>query len=294
MRDRGDREIEMDWKADIVAEGLEFPEGPVYVGSDLYVTEIHGGYVTRLRNGSVDTRWKTGGGPNGATLGADGSLYVANNGGQGVGRERVDDGVTGRIQRIAPDGALTDLAVDLPGSGPHAPNDLCFGPDGLLYFTDPRWQDMGEHNPGAVHRTDLLGRVERIADVARFPNGIAFGADDRLYVAESVTKQILVYDWSPSGIGEPQVFCDLPRGFPDGFCFDRGGNLIVCGSMEDTICVFDRGGKLIDRFDSPEGTHPTNCCIGGGRLWVTYSGTGQLVCFDYATEAHPLLTESGR
>ncbi|MBW2497767.1 MAG: SMP-30/gluconolactonase/LRE family protein [Deltaproteobacteria bacterium] len=289
----------MSWKAQIVAEGLEFPEGPVYVGeNDLYVTEIRGGRVSRLKEGSLEDRWATGGGPNGATLGSDGSLFIANNGGfraseDGSGSERIDDGVTGRIQRLGPGGDLSDVATDLPGSVPHSPNDLCFGPDGLLYFTDPRWQDFGPHNPGAVHRTDLAGHVELLAEIAMFPNGIAFGPDGRLYVAETVTKKILVYDWQPEGLGEPALFCELPKGLPDGFCFDAEGNLIVCGSMEDAICVFDRSGALADRFDAPEGSHPTNCCIGGGRLWVTYSGPGQIVCFDYATAAHSLLTDSG-
>ncbi|MBW2424215.1 MAG: SMP-30/gluconolactonase/LRE family protein, partial [Deltaproteobacteria bacterium] len=146
---------------------------------------------------------------------------------------------------------------------------------------------------GAVHRTDLAGHVELLAEIAMFPNGIAFGPDGRLYVAETVTKKILVYDWQPEGLGEPALFCELPKGLPDGFCFDAEGNLIVCGSMEDAICVFDRSGALADRFDAPEGSHPTNCCIGGGRLWVTYSGPGQIVCFDYATAAHSLLTDSG-
>ncbi len=288
----------MHWRAEVVAEGLEFPEGPVYVGADdLYVTEIRGGRVSRFREGSLEGRWETGGGPNGATLGSSGTLYVANNGGYRVSEgvaERVDDSVSGRIQRIGPDGGVGDVAVDLPGSGPHSPNDLCFGPDGLLYFTDPRWDDFGPHNPGAVHRTDLEGRVERLADVAMFPNGIAFGRDERLYVAETVTKKILVYDWTPDGLGAPRTFCELPKGLPDGFCFDCEGSLIVCGSMEDTICIFDESGSLVDRFDAPEGSHPTNCCIGGGRLWVTYSGSGFIVCFDYPTDAHPLHTGPGR
>ena len=286
-----------DWVSEVVVDGLAFPEGPVYHGPDeLSVVEIQGGCVSRIRAGAIEARWETGGGPNGATAGADGSLYIANNGGMRVGEkgpERADDGVTGRIQRITPEGRVEQLAVELPGRGPHSPNDICFGPDGLLYFTDPRWAEVGPDNPGALHRVDLKGAVERIADVARFPNGLAFGTDGRLYVAESVAKRVLVYDWSPAGLGSPETFCEIPKGFPDGFCFDADRDLIVCGSMEDTICLFDREGRAIDRFDTPEGAHPTNCCIGGGFLWVTYSGFGQLVRFHYDAEPQPLLTESG-
>ncbi len=285
----------MNWKAEVVARGLEFPEGPVYIGpQELIVTEIRGGRVRRYRDGALDLVRDTGGGPNGATLGRDGSIYVANNGGLRAGEggvTRSADGVTGRIQRIAPNGALTDVAVELPGPGPHSPNDLCFGPDGKLYFTDPRWVDIGDHNPGGVHRTDLEGNVEQIASIGQFPNGIGFGVDGRLYVAESVTRKIWAYDCQPGGLGPASLFCELPRGLPDGFCFDRQGNLIVCGSMEDTICVIDASGALRERFDAPEGSHPTNCCIGGGRLWVTYSGPGEIVTFEYGLEAQPLYTD---
>ena len=46
--------------------------------------------------------------------------------------------------------------------------------------------------------------------------------------------------------------------------------------------------ELKDRFDAPQHTEPTNCCIGDGKLYVTYSGTGQLIAFDCEWEALPL------
>jgi hypothetical protein len=48
--------------------------------------------------------------------------------------------------------------------------------------------------------------------VPLFPNGIAFGVDDRLYVAQSMTQKILVMDSVP----EPTIkeFATLPKGYP--------------------------------------------------------------------------------
>ena len=37
-----------------------------------------------------------------------------------------------------------------------------------------------------------------------------------------------------------------------------------------------------------EGTEPTNCCLGDGVLYVTLSGTGQLVSLDMPVEPLPL------
>jgi gluconolactonase len=283
----------MEWKAQVLAEGLEFPEGPVYMGEgDLVFTEIRGARLSRYAGGRVEAIAHTGGGANGATLGPDGAFYVANNGGLNTSPEGLwlsDRAIPGRIQRVTPDGELSDVAVDLPGAVPHRPNDLCFGPDGLLYFTDPHnWEDLANLKPGRVDRTDLVGNVEQLAAVKRFPNGIGFGPDDRLYVAESVSQRVLVYDWSPEGLGAPEVFCVLPTGFPDGFCFSIDGDLIVCGSLADVLLVYGCDGQLKDRFDTPQHAEPTNCCIGDGQLYVTYSGTGQLVCFPCDWEALPL------
>src|SRR6202030_389453 len=66
-----------------LAEGLEFPEGPVAMadGSVLLV-EIAAGTLTRIgADGTRTVAARTGGGPNGAAVGPDGKGYVANNGG---------------------------------------------------------------------------------------------------------------------------------------------------------------------------------------------------------------------
>jgi len=278
-------------KPKILAEGLGFPEGPVWLGPErVAFTQIRGQCISLWERGSVRRVAHTGGGANGATLGPDGALYVANNGGVSLGHEgrwTAPEPILGRIQRVTLDGQVRDVATDLPGAPPNRPNDLCFGPDGLLYYTDPHnWEDLANLGVGRVARTTLDGRVELVADVPFFPNGIAFGPDDRLYVAQSVSQKILVMDARP---GAPiATHCTLPRGFPDGFCFDAAGRLYVAGSLGDVLVVFEPDGRVRDVVEMGEGTEPTNCCLGDGVLYVTLSGTGQLVSLEMPVESLPL------
>lgn len=272
----------------IVAEGLDFPEGPVWLGPKrVAVTEIRGQCISLWENGTLKRKVAiTGGGANGATLGPDGALYVTNNGGLSLGHEgqwRANPEIAGRIQRVALDGAVSDVATVLPGTPPHRPNDLCFGPDGLLYFTDPHdWENLPAIGVGRVNRTSLDGDVELLCDFPNFPNGIAFGPDDRLYVAQSMTQQVLVME--PRLGDTPRPFVKLPEGFPDGFCFDRAGRLYCAGSLGDVIVIFEPDGRVAQVIEMGKGSEPTNCCIGDGRLYATLSGPGELVALDLRVE----------
>src|SRR5256885_14962973 len=65
---------------EILADGLQFPEGPVWLGPErVAFTEIRGQCVSVWERGAVRRIARTGGGANGATLGPDGALYVTNN-----------------------------------------------------------------------------------------------------------------------------------------------------------------------------------------------------------------------
>jgi gluconolactonase len=273
----------------IVAAGLGFTEGPVWTqdGRLLLVSTSLGVIYEVSDGGTASVFARTSGGPNGMAEAADGSLYVAQNGGvYGVG-ERTPEQAAPGIQRVAGENA-TYLAQGLD-----APNDCCFGPDGRLYFTDPRGPANGENrDPGRVFAMAPDGAVEMLAEGPRFTNGIAFGpGDSQLFVSETFGQRVLVYPVQGTGLGEPTEFCRIDPGFPDGMCFDQRGHLYVATTLAEQVQVFEASGQLVERLACGDGSMPTNVCFGGaeGRtLFVTDARGERVLAFERDTPGLPL------
>jgi gluconolactonase len=253
-----------------IASGLQFPEGPVWVDGALYFTEIMGGTITRWTpDDGVERVAETGGGPNGATLGADGSLYVTQNGGMGGGGR-----VTAGIQRVTLDGEVTMVASEIAGIALEGPNDLAFGDDGRLWFTDPRGAPDPSDNdrPGRLFALDpASGDGELIREVGPvFPNGIAFLANGTLVWTESFSRRVMrLVD------GEPELVIQLPdRHAPDGLCVGADGRLYVASTYAHCVSVVEDG-AIVDRYSCGDGM-ATNCCFGGTDLYVTESRRGTI------------------
>ena len=269
---------------DVIARGLEFPEGPVWMGRDLICTEIMAGAVSRWTPGreTVERVAQTGGGPNGATLGPDGRLYVTQNGGM-----TSEDRVPGGILRVdLTDGSWEYVATEVAGRRLDGPNDLAVGPDGRLWFTDPRGAADPARNeqPGRIYALDLTtGAGELIAELGPvFPNGIGFLPGGELVWTESFTRRVV--RWRD---GAAEVLIELPeRHAPDGFCVGADGTLFVATTFAHCVSVV-RDGEIVDRLMCGDGM-VTNCCFGGTDLFVTESRHGTLWRFPVGVEGLPL------
>ena len=271
----------------IIARDLAFPEGPVWLDGDLVFTEIEGGRVSRWSaTGGVTPVAATGGGPNGATLGPNGALYVTQNGGM-VAPGSEDLRVTPGIVRVGLDDGSVELVVtEVAGRRLDGPNDLAFGPDGRLYFTDPRGAADPRHNPhpGRLFAVDLAtGDGELVIELdAVFPNGIAFLGDGTLVWTESFSRRVMRL-----ADGRPEVLIELPeRHPPDGLCVGADGTLFVATTYAHCVSVV-RDGVIVERLMCGDGM-VTNCCFGGTDLYVTDSRRGLLWTFPVGVEGLPL------
>ena len=285
----------------VLAQGLGFTEGPVVIGDDVVVTCADQRRICRVDpSGEVTELTVVEGGINGLTLGPGGVLYGAHL--WGAHPAPPGPPSTGGVVAWDEREGLRWVSRD-----PVSPNDLCFGPDGLLYVTDPT-RPFRTHggNDARLWRMDVADTVpaQLLASLDWFANGIAFGpADDVVYVAATDRAQILRLPLTGSGLGAAEVAVQLERGVPDGFAFDTAGNLVVaCVSLDPaipgSIQTWSPDGALLDVFE-PGSAKLTNCALTeDGFLFVTASDAGAVLRISGWGSAglplHPYRTGTGR
>jgi gluconolactonase len=288
----------------VVTDGLRFPEGPVAMADGTVVlVEIARGTLSRVAaDGSIEVVADCGGGPNGAALGPDGSMWLCNNGGfftwNQVGDdlllpgETPDTWVGGSVQRVdLATGEVHDEVTACADKPLRAPNDLVFDRDGGLWFTDHGVTDeAGADQAGVLYRSPR-GEVLPVAYGTVSSNGIGLSPDgSRLYVAETHTGRVWAWDVVGAGQLATDPASDAPHGgtllydAPQGHLFD---SLAVDGDGWVCVATLGQGGITCISPDGATAEHlplpdpiVTNICFGGddGRTaFITSSGRGELL-----------------
>lgn len=285
-----------------VAEGLRFPEGPVAMGDgSVLVVEIDRGTLSRVDpDGTVSVVADCGGGPNGAAIGPDGEVWIANNGGCfdfiDLGGILVPGPVPesyggGSIQRVdLASGEVTTVYTECDGNPLRAPNDLVMDGHGGFWFTDHglRLERTSDRTGLFYARCDGTGLREVVFPMDA-PNGIGLSPDGkRLYAAETHTGRL--WAWNVTAPGEASgaglmpphgelVYAAPGHDLFDSLAVDSEGNVCVATLQTGGISVVPPGGGRAD-FLATDDIVTTNICFGGEDMrtaWITASSTGRLL-----------------
>ncbi|WP_313173473.1 SMP-30/gluconolactonase/LRE family protein [Stenotrophomonas sp.] len=202
---------------------------------------------------------------NGIRFGSDGTMYIA-------------DYPRHNILRVAPDSTSVSVFAHLPNA--HQPNDIALAPDGTLYASDPNWTKVDD---GQLWRIDRDGRVQLLESGMGTTNGIEVSPDGkRLYVNESVQRNVWVYDLAADGsISNKRLLIRFDDHGMDGMRCDADGNLYIARYDAGVVAVVSPEGKLLR--DVPlKGRKPTNVAFGGSdgrQVFVTVQDRGAVETF---------------
>jgi gluconolactonase len=256
---------------EILAEGLGHPEGPDILedGGVLFVEADSGRLCVWYPDRAIVTLAATGGAPYGATIGSDGWIYITQSGAN-YGNHRLPRPMRPSIQRVSSDGVIVEtLCDDCDGEPFVAPNDLAWGRDGRLYFTDScLWEPENPTQSSALYALDVDGKCEKVLDLGPvFANGIGCEEDGSILWLESYTGVVgrLRID------GQREIVARLPDGqTPEGLAIDTSGNIWITTFEAGLVTVITPGGQIIEQYDV--GGVPVNCAFAGNWLYIADFG----------------------
>ncbi len=282
--------IPADAVIEVLVEGLDWAEGPVWIedGESVLFSDVPQNRIYRWKEGAGLQVWlepsgytgdaERGGEPgsNGLLLDREGRLVLCQHGDRRM--ARMDAPLT------APAPVFTTLAGNYRGRRFSSPNDAVFDSHGALFFTDPPYGlPQGPDDPtrelpfNGVYRLGADGEVTLLTDELSRPNGIGLSPDEKtLYVANSDPERAvwMAYDLLPSGgIDRGRVFFDATAlvgaapGLPDGLKVDRAGNLFATGP--GGVLVFSADGRHLGTIRTTQAT--ANCAFNrdGTALYMT-------------------------
>lgn len=272
--------IQNDPKVEVIADGFEWSEGPVWIKeqnmllfSDVPTNTIYkwtaekGKEVYLTPSGYTGTKkhYSNEPGSNGLTLSGEGKLVLCQHGDRRV--------VLMDAPLNAPEPKFITLADNYQGKKLNSPNDAVFRSNGDLFLTDPPYglpkqeNDSSREIPFQGVFKVSNGVVSLITDSLTRPNGIAFFPGEKtLIVANSDPAKATWYAFDlleNDSIANARIFYDATenakteKGLPDGLRIDKQGNVFASGP--GGIWIFNKEGKVLGKIKISEAT--SNCVL---------------------------------
>lgn len=263
---------------EILAEGYEWSEGPVWVEKENMLlfsdvpkntiykwTEAKGAEVYLTPSGFTGTSTTSNEpGSNGLVV-HDDSLILCQHGDRRVARMNA--------ALSSPQADFTTLAGTHNEKRFSSPNDAAFNAAGELFFTDPPYglakndNDPEKEQPhNGVYKVSN-GVVSLLVDSLTKPNGIIVMPDQKkIIVANSDPQKAIWYEFElteSDSVTNARIFYDATanlatdKGLPDGLKVDRNGNIFATGP--GGIWIFDSMGKVLGKIKLTE--LAANCAL---------------------------------
>ena len=259
--------ISADAKPEIIAEGFEWSEGPLWIEaqqalifSDVPMNTIYKWTETKGKEVYLKPSGYTGAEPslckepgsNGLTFDKSGHLVLCQHGDRRM--SRMDAPLD------KPEAKFVTLADKFNGKRFSSPNDAVVKSAGELFFTDPPYglQTQDDADPkkeisfNGVYKVKTNGDVILLVDSITRPNGIALTPDEkRLIVAcsDGAHPNWYIFDINGDSLTNGKIFYSAAverktmKGSPDGFKIDKNGNVFATGP--GGIYIFNNEGKKL-------------------------------------------------
>lgn len=286
--------IAKDALPEVIAEGMEWSEGPLWVESEKMLlfsdvprdtifkwTEAKGKEVYLTPSGYTSDK-KRGGemGSNGLLLDAKGNLVLCQHGNRQMARMEAP------LNQPKPVYSTLAAYVSLPGTNEakrfNSPNDATYNKQGELFFTDPPYGLEKQMNDPlkaipfqGVYKVKTGGTVILISDSLTRPNGIAFLDEQTLLIGNSDPAKPNWYAVKLSGdsVLSTSIFYSAKdrdpswKGMPDGLKVDKNGNVFASGP--GGIWIFNKEAKLLGRVRLTDPA--SNCALSADEktLYIT-------------------------
>ncbi len=282
-----DQIISRDAKLEILAEGFDWTEGPLWLEQEsrlifsdippnsLYSWSEEHGKQLYLNPSGYTGDAKRGGevGANGLLLDPNGNLVLCQHGDR---RLAVMNAPLGN-----PEPDYTTLVDNFQGKKLNSPNDAVYSSTGALYFTDPPYglefnvkDPLKELNFQGVYKLDKQNELYLLTDQMTRPNGIALSIDEhKLYVANSDPKQAIWMEYNIQEDGtldQGRVFYDATewvgktKGLPDGLKVHPSGVIFATGP--GGVWVFSAEGDHLGTIHTGQAT--SNCAFGNNNQYL--------------------------
>jgi gluconolactonase len=283
-----DKIISPEAKLEVIAEGYEWSEGPVWIDAEkkLLFSDVPKNTIYQWTEEGGSTTYLTPSGYTGnvARAGEPGSngLLLFNN--QLMLCQHGDRRLALMESSVNdPKPIFKTIGDRYDGKRFNSPNDAVVDAKGNFYVTDPPYglvknvdDPAKETRYQGVYKIDPAGKVSLLVDSLTRPNGIALSPDEKsLYVANSDPAKARWYKFelSDSAVLTGKIYYDVTsltateKGLPDGIKIDKQGTIFASGP--GGLFIFNADGKLVGRVKIPEAT--SNCALSGDEktLFIT-------------------------